>query len=155
MTATLADLEYSLSFWELAGYVAFASVIICCLAEYLHVKEFWHKEGSWWTREGGSAAALLLVVALAFELLTQFRTNAVSGSIVAEQNTEAAITEKRLLGERRLTARERMRLERVERAVLPRSSFINWQQVVIDLERLSKPLYDADSLIHRGECPLF
>jgi hypothetical protein len=23
------------------------------------------------------------------------------------------------------------------------------------LERLSKPLYDADSLIHRGECPLF
>jgi putative transposase len=24
-----------------------------------------------------------------------------------------------------------------------------------DLECLSKPLYDADSLIHRGECPLF
>jgi len=130
---SLEQLETSLSFWENAGYVALASVIFCCFVEYLHVKEFWHKEGSWWTEEGGAFAALLLVVALASEMFTQFRTNEFSGRIIAKQSLNAAITEERLLGERRLTANERWRLERVERAVLPRSLYVNWPMLVADL----------------------
>jgi hypothetical protein len=130
----LARMESSLSFWEGAGYIAFACVIACCFAEYLHVVKFRHREGSWWTERGGSAAALLLVIALAFELMTQFRTNAVSGEIIAQQNTDAAVTEERLLGERRLTARERWRLERVERAVLPRSLYVNWDSLIAALK---------------------
>jgi len=39
-----------------------------------------------------------------------------------------------LLTEQRLTARERWRLERVERAVLPRSNYVNWEELVAALK---------------------
>jgi hypothetical protein len=35
-----------------------------------------------------------------------------------------------LLNEQRVTARERMRLERIERAVLPRSSYVDWSKLI-------------------------
>jgi Tfp pilus assembly protein PilO len=46
----------------------------------------------------------------------------------------AALTEERLLSERRLTASERWRLERVERATLPRSLYVNWPALVAELK---------------------
>lgn len=52
----------------------------------------------------------------------------------ADTREGAAIIEERLLNERRLTARERWRLERVERAVLPRSMYVNWPELVIEIK---------------------
>lgn len=52
----------------------------------------------------------------------------------AETRERAAITEERLLNERRLTARERWRLERVERAVLPRTLYVDWPKLVAELK---------------------
>ena len=52
----------------------------------------------------------------------------------AETRERAAITEERLLNERRLTARERWRLERVERAVLPRTQLVDWPKLVAELK---------------------
>jgi hypothetical protein len=52
----------------------------------------------------------------------------------ADTRERAAIIEERLLSERRLTARERWRLERVERAVLPRSLYVDWPGLVTELK---------------------
>jgi hypothetical protein len=52
----------------------------------------------------------------------------------AEARERAAITEERLLNERRLTARERWRLERVERAALPRTLFVDWPKLVAEFK---------------------
>jgi hypothetical protein len=52
----------------------------------------------------------------------------------AETRERAAITEERLLNERRLTARERWQFERVERAILPRTQFVDWPQLVAELK---------------------
>jgi hypothetical protein len=52
----------------------------------------------------------------------------------AETRERSATTEERLLNERRLTARERWRLERVERAVLPRTLFVDWPKLVAELK---------------------
>lgn len=46
----------------------------------------------------------------------------------------AALTEERLLNERRLTANERWRLERIERTVLPRSLYVNWPALATELK---------------------
>jgi hypothetical protein len=63
----------------------------------------------------------------------QAETRLAESNIATAQNN-AAITEERLLNERRLTARERWRLERVERAVLPRSLYVNWPALVAELK---------------------
>jgi hypothetical protein len=52
----------------------------------------------------------------------------------AEARERTAIAEERLLNERRLTAIERWRLERIERAVLPRSLFVDWPKLLAELK---------------------
>jgi len=53
----------------------------------------------------------------------------------AQTRERAALTEERLLDERRLTARERWRLERLERAVLPRTLTPEQRETLIPLLR--------------------
>lgn len=50
-----------------------------------------------------------------------------------QARAQAAQNDANLLTEQRLTARERMRLERLERAVLPRAQFVNWNELITAL----------------------
>jgi hypothetical protein len=68
-----------------------------------------------------------------FRLASETRVKELEAQ-AADARERAAIIEERLLNERRLTARERWRLERVERAVLPRAMYVNWQALVTELK---------------------
>ena len=73
-------------------------------------------------------------------LVASEATKAKEGAVEANKRAaEAALklvqADANLLNEQRLTARERWRLERVERAVLPRSAYVNWAALVVERKR--------------------
>src|SRR5258707_798679 len=120
MAVDVLALMSSLSNWETAGYVAVAAVAIGGAGESIHELTSWFKRFPWWIDKGGKTSALLLIAALAAELIIQVKTNSLSGQIIAflsdqagAAHERAALIENNLLSERRLTALERWRLERV------------------------------------------
>jgi hypothetical protein len=120
-TELLDELVSKLAAWEVAGYVSIAAVAIGVIGETIHEFTSWFRKVLWWRDEGGKASALLLIAALAAELLILVKVNSTSGLIIAFLDEQRVQTEKDVLVERRLTARERLRLERLERIILPRS----------------------------------
>lgn len=67
------------------------------------------------------------------QIIAADQRTAALGIELEKARAETARADANLLGEQRLTARERMRLERVERAVLPRSLYVDWQKLVAGL----------------------
>jgi hypothetical protein len=82
-----------------------------------HSIDFWDKIGFWLMIAGAGFGFFALAVSLGSSFIL-YRVSSAQNEIIA---SNAARTEQKLLDERRLTANERWRLERVEKAVLPRS----------------------------------
>jgi len=80
--------------WELAEYASVAAVFIGVAGESIHEFTAWFRQHSWWKANGGKASALLLVVALAAELVTTIKSNSISGQIIALVTERAATLEK-------------------------------------------------------------
>jgi hypothetical protein len=80
--------------WELAEYVSVAAVFIGVAGESIHEFTAWFRQHAWWKGNGGKASALLLVVALAAELVTTIKSNGISGQIIALVTERAATLEK-------------------------------------------------------------
>jgi hypothetical protein len=95
MALDISALISSLSGWELAGYAALAAVAIGVAGESVHELTAWFKTLQWWKANGGKASALLLVAALAAELIIQVKTNSISGQIIAFLSDQAASTRER------------------------------------------------------------
>jgi hypothetical protein len=103
-TIDLASLTPALSRWEFAGYVAVTAVAIGVIGESIHELTNWFKPFRWWKANGGRASALLLIVALAVELVTQIMTNSISGQIIGLLNIEVADARNRTADIEKLTA---------------------------------------------------
>lgn len=119
------------------GLTAFTLFVI--IGVVLEGEEIWDElAASGWKNVEHKLAKLgfaLLVIGLAGELFFQTRIESADAALkrefnikIAQINIEAArireraaFSEERLLAERRLTANERWRLERLEKALLPRS----------------------------------
>jgi len=86
----LNALTIALSSWEIAGYASLIAVAVGCAGEATHEFTSWFKRKSWWKANGGKASALLLIAALASELIIQIKTNSLSGQIIALLNDKAA-----------------------------------------------------------------
>jgi hypothetical protein len=89
-------LSKSLGRWEMAEYVFAGLVTIACAGEY--IAEF----TDWWSRgvedrkiKLSKASTLLLVFALAFELLCLVRTSEISGRIIGSLAERAGIAEQK------------------------------------------------------------
>jgi len=79
----------SLAYWEAAGYLSTGVVLIGVIGE--SIIEFTKLVKSpRWRSTVGIASALVLIVGLAGEILTQFKVNSVSGQMIAFLNKEAA-----------------------------------------------------------------
>ncbi len=88
MAVDIAALESSLSAWDLAGYLATAAVAVGCIGE--SIVEFTQFIRSDRAKSAiGRASALILIVGLAAELLTQVSVNAISGQMIAALNARA------------------------------------------------------------------
>jgi hypothetical protein len=137
IAAWSADGEWwsTVDHWAIA--IVFVGVVVEGIAEWLPKDR---RDGRFWTaltRTGW----LVLVLALAVEYVAQRYKDADDALIIASLNEQAetaraetARTNADVLAERRLTARERWRLERIERAVLPRSLYVNWNQLAAALK---------------------
>src|SRR6266481_2131962 len=92
----LNALMASLSLWEIAGYVSVFAVAIGVAGEFVHdfVPSF-RRQSAWWNSWGGKVSGLLLIAALAAELVTQVKANSISGQIIAVLSNEAATTRER------------------------------------------------------------
>jgi len=135
---------------------------------------FWGYNGEWW--DGALLAALIVVALVAGfvvvatagqiishkreaeagkEELERFKSDAHAKFEAAAAELENAKNaakqiDANLLHEQRLTASERWRLERLERAVLPRSAFVNWQLLteklkIIHLDNVSFVKLDTEN----------
>jgi hypothetical protein len=82
MANDISALISSLSRWEIAGYVSIAAVAIGVAGESIHELTDSLKF-QWWKANGGKASALLLIAALAAELIIQVKTTGLSGQIIA------------------------------------------------------------------------
>lgn len=89
MALDIAALESSLSGWETAGYITTGVVVLGVLGESI-VEFTGCIKARWLRKKVGMASALILIVGLAGEILTQIRVNAISGQIIAFLNDEAA-----------------------------------------------------------------
>src|SRR6266852_4172440 len=80
----LSVLMSSLSCWEIAGYVSVAAVAIGVIGEFVHdfVPSLKNRL-EWWNIWGGKISGLVLIAALAAELITQVKANSISGQIIA------------------------------------------------------------------------
>jgi hypothetical protein len=90
MASEIAALSEALDSWELVGYIAVSAVILGCAGEAIHEFTAWFRGCQWWAAKGGRASALLLVAALAVELVAQVNVNIRSGQIIAILNRETA-----------------------------------------------------------------
>jgi hypothetical protein len=92
----LNALMVSLSFWELAGYISFSAVTIGVAGEFIHDFVPWlRRKSAWWDTWGSKVSGLVLIVALAAELITQVMTNSRSGQVIAFLRDQAAETRER------------------------------------------------------------
>jgi len=124
----------TLSEWEDAGYCALLFVFIGVVGEAVHEFTNLGKGTPFWNDMGGKLSCLILIVGLASEFITGIGTNASSGQQIAELNSktaaanerannairDAAISEYRLLEEWRESARERLVIQQMAKAVFPR-----------------------------------
>jgi hypothetical protein len=112
----LNALMSSLSFWEIAGYLSLFAVAIGVAGEFVHdfVPSLKRKSG-WWNSWGGKVSALVLIVALASELVTEVKANSISGQIIAFLSDRAAQTRERAATLENEAAQLRVDLEK-ERA---------------------------------------
>ena len=144
--ADLGKLMTSLSNWEQAGHAVTLAVAFRVAGEVIHDFTDWFKTSWLWREKGNKASALLLVAALFAEVIVQNNTNSISGKINIELQLAAAslheganLTDEFLLAERRSTANDRWRLDRVERIVYPRSiSQEQWSALVSALRGKAK-----------------
>jgi len=90
MVSDIDALSTSLNWWEFWGYVSLAAVMLGCAGEAIHEFWTWSRRWTWWAEKGGKVSALILIAALAAELVTQVKTNSMSGQIIADLNLEAA-----------------------------------------------------------------
>jgi len=107
----------ALSNWELAGYITVAAVTIGVIGEAIHDFTDWFKKFSWWKNNGGKASVLLLIVALAGELLTQIKVNVISGEIISFLNKETASAIARAEEANKATEEERIKRLDLEKSV--------------------------------------
>jgi len=92
----LNALMSSLSFWEIAGYVSLSAVALGVAGEFIHdFAVSIRQRSAWWASWGGQISGLVLIAALAGELLTQIETNSKSGQIIAFLSDQEAETRKR------------------------------------------------------------
>jgi hypothetical protein len=82
----ISSLMESLSNWERAGWYATIAVAVGVAAESIHEFSKVFKWCLWWKEKGGKASAWVLVMALAFEVLTQNETNSITGRIISSSN---------------------------------------------------------------------
>jgi hypothetical protein len=109
----LNALMASLSSWEIAGYASFAAVVIGVAGEFVH--DFipsLKKRFPWWNSWGGKVSGLVLIIALAAELITQVKTNNISGQIIAFLSDQAASARERAASLEKQAAQLRVDLER-------------------------------------------
>lgn len=104
----LSALTISLSRWEIAGYCSLAAVAIGVIGEALHDFSPCFKLYSWWEANGNKASTLLLVVALMAELVTQVKTNNISGQIISFLDKETADERERTAEIEKVTAWRRL-----------------------------------------------
>jgi hypothetical protein len=99
MTFDIPALKSAQSWWELAGYVSLATVLIGVIGESVH--EFFTRFGSsWWRLIGGKASALVLIAGLAAEGITQVKTNSISDQITAVLDRENLEIREKVAGRR-------------------------------------------------------
>lgn len=89
MALDISALELSLNGWALAGYVATGVVALGCLGESIVEFTNWIKSGSC-AKKIGAGSAILLIIGLAAEILTQVKLNTMNGQIIAILDDEAA-----------------------------------------------------------------
>jgi hypothetical protein len=86
----IADLSTSLSRWETAEYIFAGLVAVACFGEYVASFTNWFTGGIEERKKGlEKGATLLLVAALALELVCLVRTNQLSGVVIGSINEEA------------------------------------------------------------------
>ncbi len=90
--SSLSSLMAEISWWEIAEYTSLACVIVGVAAESVHQLTEWFKSNSWWERFGGKAGALLLIAALATELVTTIKVNSINGLAIAFLGDQEAAT---------------------------------------------------------------
>ena len=89
MALDIDALGSSLVWWEIGGYIATAIVAIGVIGELIVEFTDWIKSPQTLSRVG-IASALILVIGLAGEILTQVRVNSISGQIIAFLNNDTA-----------------------------------------------------------------
>jgi hypothetical protein len=93
MTPTPTDVELlsrSLSHWEIAEYVSSGLVTLACIGEYLADFTDRFTGGEKVSKERlARASTLVLVAALAFELICLVRTNELSGEVIGSLGSQA------------------------------------------------------------------
>lgn len=89
MALDMDALGSSLFWWEIGGYIATAIVVIGVVGELIVEFTDWIKSPQTISRVG-IASALILVIGLAGEILTQVRVNSISGQIIAFLNNDTA-----------------------------------------------------------------
>lgn len=88
---SINSLMASLSFWEIAGYVSLFFVAIGVAGEFTHdFVPVLRRKWAWWDKWGGKVSGLMLIAALAAELVTQVKTNGTNAQIVALLGNDAA-----------------------------------------------------------------
>ena len=111
----LSALMASQSCWEIAGYVSVAAVTIGVIGEFAHdfVPAF-KRRWPWWSTWGGKVSGLVLIAALAAELVTQVKANSTSGQIIAVISDQAATTRERAAVFENDTAKLRLDLAKLK-----------------------------------------
>jgi hypothetical protein len=87
----VASLTATLTYWEYAEYASGAFVALACVGEYIASFKPWFTGGNKERKERlEKRSTLLLIVALAAELICLVRTNQISGQVIGALDTKAA-----------------------------------------------------------------
>jgi hypothetical protein len=90
-SVSLDTLMASRSAWEIAGYVSLFFVAVGVAGEFTHdFAPTLRKKWQWWDAWGGKIFGLVLIAALAAELITEVQTNNANAQVVAILEKEAA-----------------------------------------------------------------
>jgi hypothetical protein len=133
MAVDISALMSSLWYWELAGYATLVAVAIGVAGESVHELTEWFKKSPWWKAKGGIASALLLIAALAAEVVTQIKTSGISGQTIAFLSDQAAETRERAAG------LEKQAADISERAAKAETEAANLMKENVELEREIAP----------------